>query len=222
MLTTNGTKYTFVCDPDECDTLIEVTCVSGFDFPNGVIRNTCPCGREMSYISATILTSEQQTKEEKMETTVDTSSQSSMAEHYNNYANMIVKDTTAGELQYKSVTPYDVNVLITDNHYYKQRLEKFTDKFNKIEENLTEDGWFNPNYEKSEVLADLCEILGITPSKTIHFSGTMSFEGSIEVPFDELEDFDLQYLLQDEVYMTSNHGNLDINSYEVESVSEDN
>ena len=154
-------------------------------------------------------------------TTVDTSSQESMALHYNNYANIIVKDTTSNEMQYKSVTPYDVNVLMTDNHYYKQRLEKLTSKFNLIEENLTEEGWFNPNIEKSEVLSDLCEILGITPSKTIKFSGTMSFEGSIEVPFDELEDFDLQYLLQDEVYLTSNHGNLEIDSYEVESVSED-
>lgn len=222
MMTTNGTKYTFVCDPDECDTLIEVTCVSGFDFPNGMIKHTCPCGREMSYISATILSSSQQTKEEQMETTtVDTSSQESMSENYNNYAHMIVKDTTETEMKYKSVTPYDVNVLMTDNQYYKQRLEKFSSKFNLIEENLTEEAWFNPNMEKSDILAELCEILGITPSKTIKFSGTMSFEGSIEVPFDELEDFDLQYLLQDEVYLTSNHGNLEIDSYEVESVSED-
>ena len=157
-----------------------------------------------------------------METaTVDTSSQESMSANYNNYANMIVKDTTETEMKYKSVTPYDVNVLMTDNHYYKQRLEKFTSKFNLIEENMTEDGWYNPNTEKSEVLADLCEILGITPSKTINFSGTMSFSGTIEVPFDELEDFDLRYLLQDEVYLTSNHGDLEIDSYEVESVSED-
>ena len=162
------------------------------------------------------------TEEEQMETaTVDTSSQESMSANYNNYANMIVKDTTETEMKYKSVTPYDVNVLMTDNHYYKQRLEKFTSKFNLIEENMTEDGWYNPNTEKSEVLADLCEILGITPSKTINFSGTMSFSGTIEVPFDELEDFDLRYLLQDEVYLTSNHGDLEIDSYEVESVSED-
>lgn len=157
-----------------------------------------------------------------METaTVDTSSQESMAQNYTTSANMIVKDTTSGEIKYKSVTPYDVNVLFTDSHYCKQRLEKFIDKFNKIEENLTEDGWFNPNYDKSEVLNELCEILGVTPSKTINFAGTMSFEGSIEVPLDELEDFDLKYLLQDEVYLTSNHGDLEINSYEIESVSED-
>ena len=50
----NETKYTFVCDPNECDTLIEVTCPSGYDFPSGVVQMTCPCGRKMSYISATI------------------------------------------------------------------------------------------------------------------------------------------------------------------------
>ena len=41
--------YTFVCDPDECDLLIEVH-TDRFDFPNGEIKMTCPCGRLMQYI----------------------------------------------------------------------------------------------------------------------------------------------------------------------------
>jgi hypothetical protein len=217
-MTTNWNKHSYICPT--CDGSFEMTITEYRTISNEL----CPsCYNSLALLSVADATIHPTTtEEEQMETTtVDTSSQESMALHYNNYANIIVKDTTSNEMQYKSVTPYDVNVLMTDNHYYKQRLEKFTSKFNLIEENLTEEGWFNPNIEKSEVLSDLCEILGITPSKTIKFSGTMSFEGSIEVPFDELEDFDLQYLLQDEVYLTSNHGNLEIDSYEVESVSED-
>ena len=44
------TKYTFVCDPDECDTLIELTC-NDFGFPSGVMQVTCPCGRSCQILS---------------------------------------------------------------------------------------------------------------------------------------------------------------------------
>jgi len=44
-------KYTFVCDPDECDALLEFTARDGFGFPLGSVEMTCPCGRKMVYIS---------------------------------------------------------------------------------------------------------------------------------------------------------------------------
>lgn len=44
-------KYTFVCDPDNCDALLEFTCRDGFDFPSGMVQIDCPCGRKMQYIS---------------------------------------------------------------------------------------------------------------------------------------------------------------------------
>lgn len=47
-------KYSFICDPDECDGLLEFTARDGFDFPNGEVQITCPCGRQMQYISCTI------------------------------------------------------------------------------------------------------------------------------------------------------------------------
>ena len=67
-----SSKYTFVCDPDECDSLIELTSSDGFGFPSGVTELTCPCGRKTTLLSvehATIQPTE--TKEEKMETTTD-------------------------------------------------------------------------------------------------------------------------------------------------------
>jgi ribosomal protein S15P/S13E len=67
-----SSKYTFVCDPNECDCLIELTSSDGFGFPSGVTELTCPCGRKTTLLSvehATLPTTSQ-TKEEKMETTM--------------------------------------------------------------------------------------------------------------------------------------------------------
>ena len=66
-----SSKYTFVCDPDECDTLIELTSSDGFGFPSGVTELTCPCGRKTTLLSvehATIPTINQ-TKGNEMTTT---------------------------------------------------------------------------------------------------------------------------------------------------------
>ena len=140
---------------------------------------------------------------------------------YNPNALVTYKSINDGEATYPKIKVVDLEWELEQKKRYSSRIDELLTKVNAIEENLTEDGWFNPNYDKSEVLSDLCEILGFTPTKTIKFSGSMTFEGSIEVPLDEVEDFDLQYALQDELFLTSNHGDMEIDTYEVSSVSED-
>jgi hypothetical protein len=67
-----SSKYTFVCDPDECDCLIELTSSDGFGFPSGVTELTCPCGRKTTLVSVEHATiTPITTKEDKMETTRD-------------------------------------------------------------------------------------------------------------------------------------------------------
>jgi len=44
-------KYWFVCDQDECDSAVEFHARDGFGFPNGTVKMTCPCGKDMQYIS---------------------------------------------------------------------------------------------------------------------------------------------------------------------------
>ena len=62
------TTYTFVCDPNQCDALLEFTARDGFGFPNGEVSMICPCGRQMSYISASIKETNQQEGAPAMET----------------------------------------------------------------------------------------------------------------------------------------------------------
>ena len=42
--------YTFVCDPDHCDSMIQFHARDGYGFPNGMVKMTCPCGRTMQFI----------------------------------------------------------------------------------------------------------------------------------------------------------------------------
>jgi hypothetical protein len=67
-----SSKYTFVCDPDECDSLIELTSSDGFGFPSGVTKLTCPCGRETTLLSVEHATLQPTTtKGNEMTTTTD-------------------------------------------------------------------------------------------------------------------------------------------------------
>jgi hypothetical protein len=64
-----SSKYTFICDPNECDSLIELTSSDGFGFPSGVTELTCPCGRKTTLLSVEHATIQptNQTKEETMD-----------------------------------------------------------------------------------------------------------------------------------------------------------
>ena len=92
-------------------------------------------------------------------------------------------------------------------------------QINKIIDNLTEDYWYNPNTDKETVLNDICEIIGYTPKKTISFTATMSFTGSIEIDLSDAEDFDLEDVLS-EAYVDINNGDVEIDGYELYDASE--
>ena len=80
-----------------------------------------------------------------------------------------------------------------------------------LEELLVE--LYNPNYDKSEVLQQITELFGWELKKTVSVSGTISFEVEMEVPIDEVEDFDAHYILGDELSLDSNNGDIDITTW---------
>lgn len=147
--------------------------------------------------------------------TFDSSSQSSMAQHYNNYANMIVKDTTSGELQYTAVSPYDVNVLITDNYLYKKSVSKTDSAIEDVKAVILDS---YADSDDQETLRAIAEALDIKLTKTVEWSATMYVSGSMDV--DLLEDFDLESELTDNLQVSAWSGDIEVEEYHVEDARE--
>lgn len=213
-MTTNGTKYTFVCDPDECDTLIEVTCVSGFDFPNGVIKHTCPCGREMSYISATILSSQQLTKEEQMQTPFNVT-----IEPMETKPQLMTLDWVENDVvTTKSYTESDIRHMVWQ---LKNLTSKQNEWYTKESQLRT---FIHDNFENSddqESLTEIAEMFDIPLTKEIEVTIYVRVDAVVEVElgdgagFDAVEEFVSQNLTID-----SYGSEMSVNNYEVTSVEE--
>jgi len=58
-----------------------------------------------------------------------------------------------------------------------------------LEDQITE--WYDPNYDKEEVLVALADHFKLNPIKQIEVTGSVSFSGTINVPLSEIADFDL-------------------------------
>jgi hypothetical protein len=51
--------------------------------------------------------------------------------------------------------------------------------------------WYDPNYSKEEVLIALAKQFKLNPVKQVEVQGTVSFSGTINIPLNEIADFDL-------------------------------
>ena len=83
---------------------------------------------------------------------------------------------------------------------------------------LVNDSYDNDS-DAEEILTAVCEIIDYNPTKTVQFEGVIHFSGSIDIPRNEVADFDLTEAL-DDVYVDINNGNVVIDNYDLYSVEE--
>jgi hypothetical protein len=209
-----SSKYTFVCDPDECDCLIELTSSDGFGFPSGVTKLTCPCGRDTTLVSvehATIAPSNQ-TKEETMEETTTTP----VPDTYN--ANLLVT--------YKVIKGYSDPEYATDKvasiewdlHNARQTQKAngvLHDKINNAKDIIAE---AYADSGDQDTLRAIAEALGIELTRTVEFTCSIEVSGTVEV--DLLEDYELEDDIADNLYVDSQSGRIEIGDIEVCHVRE--
>ena len=214
-----STKYTFACDPDECDVLIELTSSDGFGFPSGVTEITCPCGRKpvlLSVVNATIAPITQ-TKEEKMEET--TTPAVTVPDTYN--ANLLVTYKVIRGYSDAEYATDKVASLEWDLHNGRQSQKTvgvLNGKIDSAKEIICE---AYADSQDQDTLREIAEALGIELIKEVEWSASIEVSGTYS--FNILEndyDMDLESEITDAIFAESNNGNIEINDQEVCNVRE--
>jgi hypothetical protein len=213
-----SSKYTFICDPNECDCLIELTSSDGFGFPSGVMELTCPCGRKTTLLSVEHATLNTPTKEseqmlDNLEATIDLGSE------YN--PNQLVTYKKIHGYSDPEIVTEKVTSLEWDLHNGRQASKHnavLQDKINNVRDYI---GERFADSDDQEALTEIAEFLDISLTKTVTISATIQVDVEVELPLDEVNDFDAHYFLQDELCIDSNNGNVSIDSWTVENTDVD-
>ena len=214
-----SSKYTFVCDPDECDCLIELTSSDGFGFPSGVTKLTCPCGRDTTLVSVehATITPSTETKGNEMETTETTTP--AVPDTYN--ANLLVTYKVIHGYSDPEYATAKVASLEWDLHNARQTQKSngiLHSKIDSVKDIITE---AYADSQDQDTLREIAEALDIELIKEVEWSASVEVSGTYS--FNILEndyDLDLESEITDAIFAESNNGNIEINDQEVCNVRE--
>ena len=154
-----------------------------------------------------------------------------MEETYGATVTPVVPDTynPSALVQYKVIRGENVTYPITkvtdlewdleQGRQSRESLDNLKSTVRELEELLIE--LYNPNYTKEEALQQIAELFGFELSKSVTVTGTINFEVIIQVPLDEVEDFDAHYKLGDELSLTSYGSDVEVNDWTIESTDVD-
>ena len=154
-----------------------------------------------------------------------------MEETYGATVTPVVPDTynPSALVQYKVIRGENVTYPITkvtdlewdleQGRQSRESLDNLKGTVRELEELLIE--LYNPNYTKEEALQQIAQLFGFELSKSVTVTGTINFEVIIQVPLDEVEDFDAHYKLGDELSLTSYGSDIEVNDWSIESTDVD-
>ena len=186
----------------ECDALIEVTRKDEF-------RNIWHCGIECNLLSVEDATILPNNERKEMETNTVP---------YSYDANTLVtyKSINNGEVTYPTIKVNELEMHLDSYRRLQDQLKISNNQISQILDNLSADGWYNPNMDKEDILRDLCEILGHEPKQTVTITATVNVELSYDIPLEDVENFDAKYFVQDNLTIDSYNGDLIVDSFDVE------
>jgi len=210
--------YTFVCDPDECDCLIQLTSSDGFGFPSGVTELTCPCGRKTTLVSVehATITPLTQTKEEKMNGMID--EPLSDIEKYNPDQLVTYKVISGySDPTYATDKVRNIEWELHNSRTNSKAVSSLNNKIGLVKDIISE---AYADSEDQETLQAIAEALEIELIREIEWSASIEVSGTISVNLLEDTNFDLDSEIEDALYADSHNGNIEVVDQEICNIRE--
>lgn len=208
--------YTFVCDPDECDCLIQLTSSDGFGFPSGVTQLTCPCGRKTTLVSvehATIASLNQTKEGNTMDGMTVENLPLSDSEKYNPDLLVTYKVIRGfSDETYETDKVRNIEWELHNSRTNSKAISSLQNKISLVKDIISE---AYADSQDQETLQAIAEALEIELVREIEWSATIEVNGVITVNLLEDTHFDLDSEIEDALYADSHNGNIEVVDQEI-------
>ena len=213
--------YTFVCDPDECDCLIQVTSSDGFGFPSGVTELTCPCGRKttlVSVVNATIASLNQTKEGNTMDGMTVENLPLSDSEKYNPDLLVTYKVIRGfSDETYETDKVRNIEWELHNSRTNSKAVSSLQNKISLVKDIISE---AYADSQDQETLQAIAEALEIELVREIEWSASIEVNGVITVNLLEDTHFDLDSEIEDALYADSHNGNIEVVDQEICNIRE--
>ena len=143
---------------------------------------------------------------------METNNETVVPAHYNPNQLVTYKvidlDATDQTISYPTVKVTEIEWELEQARRKSKRLSEYSDKVGQLENRL-------PDYldmDSEEIIADICSIFGLNPTREIEFEATATITGTVSIPLSDLKDFDIDNL---DLYV-----NVDSYAYEISADAE--
>ena len=143
---------------------------------------------------------------------METNNETVVPTHYNPNQLVTYKvidlDATDQTISYPTVKVTEIEWDLEQARRKSKRLSEYSDKVGQLENRL-------PDYldmDSEEIIADICSIFGLNPTREIEFEATATITGTVSIPLSDLKDFDIDNL---DLYV-----NVDSYAYDVSADAE--
>jgi len=96
-------------------------------------------------------------------------------------------------------------------------LNKLINTISDIQSQMTRSEWYHESTDAAEILAKLEEILGYEPKAQIRITAQVEVEISVELPMNEVDDFDAETWVSDWLSIDTSSGDSSCDSWAVSS-----